>query len=132
MANYNKVILMGNLTRDPELRFLPSGTAVANFGIAVNRKYRQNEEEKEEVLFVDIVVFGRQAETCNEYLRKGRPVMVDGRLQYRKWETEDGKTRSKHEVVATIVQFLGGPRDTESGAGPGDGAPATNNDEIPF
>src|SRR5437773_9053712 len=81
MAGFNKVILMGNLTRDPEIRYAPSGTPVANFGLAVNRRYRQGDETKEEVCFVDIVVFGRQAETCGQYLSKGNGALVEGRLR---------------------------------------------------
>ena len=103
---FNKVILIGNLTRDPELRYTPQGTSVCNFGIAVNRKYRQGDEMKEEVTFINIVVFGKQADTCGQYLNKGNPVLVEGRLQERRWETEDGQKRSKHEVVAQTVRFL--------------------------
>lgn len=106
MTGFNKVILIGNLTKNPELRYTPNGTPVANFGLAVNRKYRQAEELKEEVCFVDIVVFGKQAEHCGQYLSKGNGVIVDGRLQQRRWETEDGQKRSKHEVVAQTVTFL--------------------------
>ena len=106
MTGFNKVILIGNLTKNPELRYTPNGTPVANFGLAVNRKYRQAEELKEEVCFVDIVVFGKQAEHCGQYLSKGNGVIVDGRLQQRRWEAEDGQKRSKHEVVAQTVTFL--------------------------
>ena len=106
MAGFNKIILMGNLTRDPEIRYAPSGTPVANFGLAVNRKYRQGEETKEEVCFVDIVVFGRQAETCGQYLSKGNGALIEGRLQMRKFETKDGQKVTKHEVVAENVRFL--------------------------
>ena len=106
MAGFNKVILMGNLTRDPEIRYAPSGTPVANFGLAVNRKYRQGEEVKEEVCFVDIVVFGKQAETCGQYLSKGNGALVEGRLQMRKFETKDGQKVTKHEVVAENIRFL--------------------------
>jgi single-strand DNA-binding protein len=105
MASFNRVILMGNLTRDPELRYNPNGTPVANFGIAVNRKYRQGEELKEEVSFFDIVVFGKQAENCGQYLTKGNSVLVDGRLQQRRWESE-GQKRSKVEVVAENITFM--------------------------
>jgi single-strand DNA-binding protein len=106
MASLNKVMLLGNLTRDPELRYAPNGTPVANFGIAINRRYRQGEEWREDVCYVDIVTFGRQAETVGEYLSKGNLAMVEGRLQWRSWETEDGQKRSKHEVVANHVQFM--------------------------
>lgn len=113
MAAYNKVILMGNLTRNPELRYTPSGTPVASFGLATNRRFKQGDELKEEVCFIDIVVFGKQAEHCGQYLSKGNGVIVDGRLQQRRWETEDGQKRSKHEVVAQSVTFL--PKRGESG-----------------
>jgi single-strand DNA-binding protein len=131
MANYNKVVLVGNLTRDPELRYTAGGTAVCSFGLAVNRRYRQGEESKEEVLYVDVVVFGKQAENVGEYLRKGRPVLVDGRLSYRRWETEDGKPRSKHEVVANTVQFLSSAREGEKETAPSE-PPAVTDEDIPF
>ena len=108
-ANVNRVFLMGNLTRDPELRYIPSGTAVANFTIAVNRVYStQTGEKKEEVCFVRIVVWGRRAEVCGEYLSKGSPAFVEGRLRSRSWQAPDGQNRSTIEVVADNVQFLGG------------------------
>ncbi len=107
MANFNKVILIGNLTRDPEIRYTAGGTAVASFGLAVNRKYKQGEETKEETLFVDVKAFGKQAETLSQYMKKGNPIMIDGRLTYRKWEDQSGQARSKHEVVAENFQFLG-------------------------
>jgi single-strand DNA-binding protein len=106
VAGFNKVILIGNLTRNPELRYTPSGTPVASFGLATSRRYKQGDELKEEVCFVDIVVFGKQAEHCGQYLSKGNGVIVDGRLQQRRWETEDGQKRSKHEVVAQNVTFM--------------------------
>lgn len=106
MASFNKVILMGNLTKDPEIRYAPSGTPVANFSLAVNRRYKQGDETKDEVCYVDIVVFGKQAEHCGQYLSKGNGVIVDGRLQQRRWETDDGQKRSKHEVVAQMINFL--------------------------
>lgn len=106
MVAFNKVILIGNLTRNPELRYTPSGTPVANFGLAVNRRFRQADDQKDEVCYVDIVVFGKQAEHCGQYLSKGDGAIVDGRLQQRRWETEDGQRRSKHEVVAQSVTFL--------------------------
>ena len=113
MAGFNKVILIGNLTKNPEVRYTPSGTPVASFGLAVNRRYRQGEELKEEVCYIDIVVFGKQAEHCWQYLSKGNGVIVDGRLQQRRWESEDGQKRSKHEVVAQTVTFL--PKRPDSG-----------------
>ena len=113
MASLNKVLLLGNLTRDPELRYTPSGTAVSTFGLAVNRRYKQNDEWKDDVCFVDIVCFGKQAENCTEYLNKGSLAFIEGRLQWRSWEGEDGQKRSKHEVVASNVQFL--PKGREAG-----------------
>lgn len=108
MVNVNRVILAGNLTRDPELRYTPGGRAVTKFGIAINRVYlTSNGERKEEVDYIPIVVWGKQAESCSQFLSKGRPVLVDGRLSYRTWETTDGQRRSAIEVVAFRVQFLG-------------------------
>ena len=106
MVGFNKVILIGNLTRHPELRYTQNGTPVAKFGLAVSRRFRQEDEQKEEVCFVDIVVFGKQAETCGQYLSKGNGAVIEGRLTLRQWETEDGQRRSKHEVVAQSVTFL--------------------------
>jgi len=124
MASLNKVLLMGNLTRDPELRYIPSGTAVAEFGLAINREYQDkgSGEKKEDVCFVDITVWGKQAEICNQYLTKGRPVFVEGRLQFDSWEGKEGEKRSKLRVVGERVQFLGGRKDGEGGGG--GGAPA--------
>ena len=112
MASYNKVLLMGNLTRDPEVRYTPKGTAIANLGLAVNRTYTtESGEQKEEVTFVDIEVWGRQAETAGQYLSKGRPVFVEGRLKLDSWEDkESGQKRNRMKVVAERVQFLGAPR----------------------
>lgn len=107
MASLNKVFMMGNLTRDPELRYVPSGTAVATFTVAVNRVYTsQAGEKKEEVSFIRVVVWGRRAEVCGEYLSKGSPVFVEGRLQSRSWEAQDGQKRNTIEVIADNVQFL--------------------------
>jgi len=118
MANLNRVFLIGNLTRDPELRYVPSGTAVVSFGLAVNTPiFRPNSEPKEDVCFVRVVVWGKQAESCKQYLTKGRSVFVEGRLIYRSWE-QDGKTRSTLEVRADRVQFLGGPRRDEAAGTP--------------
>jgi len=114
MSSLNKVILLGNLTRDPELRYAPNGTAVVRFGLAVNtQRGGQGDDRKEETCFVDIVAFGRQAETANEYLHKGRPALVEGRLQWRSWEGQDGQKRSKHEVIAERIQFM--PRGRDEG-----------------
>lgn len=102
---YNRIILIGNLTKDPELRYTPQGTPVANFRIAVNSRYKQADETREETLFIDVVVLGKQAEPCSQYLSKGRPVLVEGRLKERKWESE-GQQKSKFEVIAQSVRFL--------------------------
>lgn len=111
MANLNRVFLMGNLTRDPELRYTPSGTAVTNLRIAVNRRYKtQSGELKEETAFVTIVAWGRQAETCTQFLSKGKPIFVEGRLQMRSWESQSGEKRNVLEVRASRVQFLGKPQ----------------------
>ena len=136
MASYNKVLLMGNLTRDPELRFTAGGTAVANFGIAVNRKFKQGEEWKEDVCFVDITVWGKLAENCTEYLSKGRRVLVDGRLNFSSWEAKDGQTRNKLDVVANSVDILsrpgsGGDSSGSSPGGQGD-SEILEKDDIPF
>lgn len=113
MAGFNKIILLGNITREIEMRYTPNGTAVANFGLAVNRRYRRDDEWQDEVCYIDIVVFGRQAENVGEYLSKGSLAMIEGRLQWRSWETEDGQKRSKHEVIANNVQFM--PRGSGNG-----------------
>lgn len=112
MASYNKVLLMGNLTRDPEVRFTPKGTAVANLGLAVNRNYTtETGEVKEEVVYVDIELWGRQAELAGQYLSKGRPVFVEGRLRMDTWDDkETGQKRSRLRVVGERIQFLGAPR----------------------
>lgn len=107
MPSYNKVLLMGHLTRDVDLRFTGNGSAVAGFGLAVNRKYKQGDEWKEEVLFVDITVWGKQAENCAQYLSKGSPAFIEGYLKLNSWETDSGEKRNKLEVTAEKVQFLG-------------------------
>ena len=109
MVSLNRVLLIGNLTKDPELRYTPSGTPVANLRLAVNSTFKgQDGQKKEETCYVTIVVWSKQAEICNQYLKKGRSVFIEGRLLYRSWESE-GKTRSTMEVRADRVQFLGGP-----------------------
>ncbi len=119
----NRVFLMGNLTRDPELRYTPAGQAVTNFSLAINRNYTtQSGEKKEDACFVRIAVWGKQAESCAQYLSKGRPVFVEGRLQSRSWETEDGQKRNALDVVASSVQFLGKPGE---GSGEKEGSPGT-------
>jgi single-strand DNA-binding protein len=107
MAGFNKVILMGNLTRDPELKHLPSGTTAATFGLASNRTYAAKDgHTKDEAMFIDVVAFGKLADIVTTHLAKGRQALIEGRLQYQTWE-KDGVKRSKHEVVADRVVFLG-------------------------
>jgi|SRR5215203_2511289 len=122
MASFNKVLLMGNLTRDPQLKYLPSQTAVVEFGIACNRKFRTaNGEDKEEVTFVDITSFGKQAEVINQYFQKGKPIFIEGRLKFDSWEDKQGGgKRSKLTVVVENFQFVGG-RDGGGGGGGGGG-----------
>lgn len=119
MASFNKVILVGNLTRDPELRYTPKGTAVAKIGLAVNRVWTtETGEKKEEVTFVDVDVFGRTAENVAQYMRKGRPMLVEGRLRLDQWDDKQtGQKRSRLGVVAETVQFLGSPPGGGSEAG---------------
>jgi single-strand DNA-binding protein len=120
MASFNKVILAGNLTRDPELRYTPKGTAIVRLGIACNRKWKsETGEMKEEVTFVDVDAFGKTAETIGQYLKKGRPILIEGRLRYDTWEDKQTKQKkSKLGVVLETFQFL------DSGGGRGEGAPA--------
>jgi single-strand DNA-binding protein len=135
MASLNKVFLIGNLTRAPELRYTPSGTAVADLRLAVNRNYTtQGGEKREETCFLTVVVWGKQAESSGEYLDKGSPVMVEGRLQTRDWETKDGQKRNVVEVVAERVQFMG--RGKTAGGSPtvpeAVEAHGEGDDEVPF
>ncbi len=133
MASFNKVLLMGNLTRDPELRYTSGGAAVASFGLAVNRKYKAGEEWKEEVCFVDITVWAKQGENCAQYLNKGSLVFLEGRLNYQSWDGDDGKKRNKLEVVANNVQFLTRQGDKVSmNTDPAPGGPGPAADDIPF
>ncbi len=106
MASFNKVLLMGNLTRDPEMRFTQNGSAVTSFGLAVNRKYKQGDEWKTDACFVDITVWGKQAENCSQYLNKGSGVLIEGYLKLDQWEDDSGEKKSKIGVVAQSVQFL--------------------------
>ncbi len=143
MANYNKVILIGNLTRDPEMSYLPSQTPVTEIGLAVNRKWKSKEgEAKEETCFIDCRAYGKQAETLNQYMKKGRPILVEGRLKLDTWEAKDGQKRSKHRVVVENFQFLGGRDEAQGGstpqqsrpqaAEPEPAQPEQGGDDIPF
>ncbi len=148
MASYNRVIVIGNLTRDPELKRTPSGAAVCDLRLAVSESYRNKEGERiERPVFVDVVVWNQQAEICNQYLSKGSPVFVEGRLQYDEWKTPQGETRSKLRIVASRTQFIGAHQSHESSAQPVDSSAATDalprnsaepapvteaDDEIPF
>ena len=155
MASFNKVILLGNLTRDPEVRYTPKGTPVAELGLAVNRVYTaENGEKREEVTFVDITLWGRTAEIAGEYLKKGRPVFIEGRLQLDTWDDkQSGQKRSKLKVVGEGLQLLGGRPGGGGAGGGGDaddapgasrpakttappaargGPPEADDDEIPF
>jgi single-strand DNA-binding protein len=120
MANLNKVLLIGNLTRDPELRVTPGGLSICKFGLAVNRNFTdKNGEKREETTFVDIDAFGRQAETISKYVTKGKPLLVEGRLKLDQWEDKNsGEKRSRLGVVLENFQFLGG-RESDGGGGGG-------------
>jgi len=138
MTSFNKVILLGNLTRDPEVRYTPNGSAVTSFALAVNRKYKQGDEMKEEVSYIDIVVFGKQAENCGQYLNKGDAALIEGRLQQRRWDDkETGQKRSKVEVAAQSVTFMP-KRQPAGGQAGGQGhaepmpEPAVDEGDIPF
>ncbi len=113
---FNRIILIGNLTKDPDVRYTPGGTPVATLSIAVNSRYKQADETKEEVLFMDAVVFGKQAESCGQYLSKGNPVLIEGRLRERRWEYE-GQKKNKFEVVANNVRFLPKREQRQAGVG---------------
>lgn len=125
MANFNRVILVGNITRDPEIRYTPSGTAVAQFGLAVNRTWRsQDGESREEVCFIDITAWARQGEVISEHLSKGDPILIEGRLKMESWQGQDGQKRTKHIVVVENFQFLG--RAGRREGPPGQARPAQN------
>lgn len=131
MASYNKVILLGNLTRDPELKQIPSGQSVANIGIAVNRRFKTKDgEDREETTFVDCEAWGRQAEVIAQYFQKGKPIFIDGRLKLDTWDDKDGKKQSKLRVVVEDFQFVGG-RDGGGGAGEGGGGHRQREDYAP-
>jgi single-strand DNA-binding protein len=125
MANLNKVLLIGNLTKDPELRYTPGGTAVANLRMATNRTFKDKTgETRQEACFLTVVAWDKQAEVCNQYLHKGSPLFVEGRLQSRSWDGPDGKKRSVIEVRAERIQFLGSGPGGAKAAAPIDSSPA--------
>lgn len=145
MANFNKVILVGNLTRDVEMRYTQGGLAIGKMGMAVNRRYKQGEEQKESTCFVDLTAFGKQAEVLNQYVSKGSPLFVEGRLEYSTWEAkEGGGKRNKLEVIIENFQFLGGRSGSrggqegesaggQSGAGkPGAGKAAAAGEQVDY
>ena len=140
MASYNKVIMMGNLTRDPQLSYLPSQTPVVEFGLASSHRWRSKEgEQREETCFIDCQAFGRMAENISKYFQKGRPILIEGRLSFNQWETPEGVKRSKHRVHVDNFTFVGskadsGNYDVSSPADSGgmDSAPAAPKDDIPF
>ena len=136
MVSINRVVLVGNLTKDPELRHTPSGTAVCNLRLAVNtRRKDETGQWVDKPNYFDITVWGNQGERCAQYLSKGRPVAVDGRLEWREWETPEGNKRQAVDVVADSVQFLGSRGDGEGGGGGGGyippSAPATPGNDFP-
>jgi single-strand DNA-binding protein len=133
MASFNKVILVGNLTRDPELRYTPKGTAVAKIGLAVNRVWTNDAgEKKEEVTFVDVEVWGRTAENVGQYMRKGRPILIEGRLKLDQWDDKQtGQKKSKLSVVADTVQFLSSPNGGTGGGGGGEGGASASRPSRP-
>ncbi len=124
MASLNKVLVIGNLTKDPELRYTPSGIAVTSLRLAINRKYKDKSgENKEEVCYITVTAWDRQAEVCNQYLKKGRPVFVEGRLQSRSWEGTDGQKKTAIDIRAERVQFLGSFKDADMPANVADDEP---------
>jgi len=138
MSGFNKVIMLGNLTRDPSLSYLPSQTPVVEFGLATNRKWTDKDgNQKEEVCFVDCRAFGRQAETINKYCEKGRPLLIEGRLTFDQWETTEGQKRSKHRITVEKFTFVGGGNDNRDdsqspASEPNQDGPAPDDSDIPF
>jgi len=130
MSNFNKVILVGNITRDPALTYLPSQTAVVDFGLAINRKWKdQGGVEKQEVCFIDCQAFGKPAETINKYCKKGAALLVDGRLKFEQWDGKDGSKHSKHRVIVEAFQFIGSK--TENGGEQSEPQQPQNNQPAP-
>ena len=135
MANLNKVFLLGNLTRDPELKHIGTGAAVCKFSIAVNRSFKQGDEWKKEVQFINIVAWGRLGENCDKFLVKGKAVLIEGRLVIRSYEADDGSKKYVTEIVAENVQFLssgGGTSENQSGSSFSDNSASGDEDLLPF
>jgi single-strand DNA-binding protein len=140
MSNFNKILLMGNLTRDPQLSYLPSQTAVVEFGLAVNRKWKSKEgEDRDETCFVDCRMFGRRAEVINKYCKKGNPLFIEGRLTFDSWQAQDGTKRSKHRITVENFEFIGGASgqgarqtDQNNAGTAGHVEQDVNSDDIPF
>lgn len=149
MSSYNRIILVGNLTRDPQLSYTPANTAVCKFGIATNRRWKDRDgNDREDTCFVDCTVFAKGAEIFNQYMKKGHKALVEGRLQFQQWTTPEGDKRSKHEVIVDNFTFLGGGRGGDAAGRTGDTnaavpatagvsaagyeAPQPTGDEIPF
>lgn len=128
----NRVIIIANTTREIELKQTPSGTSVANFSIASNRKFKSGDETKEEVSFFDCVVWGKLAELCNQYVNKGDRVGIEGRLQQRRWENTEGKTQSKVEIVVENIQFLSNKKDGQKSTGQGVVSSGLSDNDNPF
>lgn len=130
MPNYNKIIIVGHLTKDPQLSYTPNQTQVVEFGIATNRKWTgQDGTKQEEVLFVDCVMFGKRASAIREYCSKGDPLLIEGRLKLDTWQAQDGTNRSKHRVIVENFTFMGSPKDSPKQEKP---AVEDNSDDIPF
>lgn len=132
--DYNRVILIGRLTKDPELRYSGSGTAVVQFGLAVNSRRQGEGTITEETSFFDIIAFGKQAETCKQYLTKGRTVLVEGRLRQRTWTSDDGQKHRKVEIIANIINFLGGGKENKVVEEPAveEIPPDEGDEDVPF
>ena len=131
--NFNKIILAGNLTKDPQLSYLPSQTAVVDFGMAINRKWAGKDgEKKEETCFVDCRAFGKQAENINKYFTKGKPIFVEGRLSFESWTAQDGSKKSRHRVIAERFTFIGGDQQQKPQANSKPSQPEQSQDDIPF
>ena len=141
MASYNKIIMIGNLTRDPQLSYLPSQTPVVEFGLASNRRWRDKDgNNRDETCFVDCRAYGRMAENISKYCQKGRPLLVEGRLTFDQWETPEGAKRSKHRITVESFTFVdsrggaaaSGSNDPQPPAAPADDSSPPPNDDIPF